>query len=306
MVYSSLLEAVAACDNYHGTHTPFVFGKYTVGGLQEPVVEALEKYNQEQAPAPFVIDTKSIQFATWVDTVEKRTQVVRKLMDSWRDKNLFSALRGWRDELYPVYGDNTQTDHVAFTMERAASPLFGISTFGVHLNAYTYKEGQVHMWVARRALTKPTWPGLLDNCVAGGISYGYTPQETIVKECDEEASIPKDIAVKAQCVNVITYHTATIHGLQPETQFVYDLELPTSFSPLPQDGEVGQFYLWPLDKIKETILKGEWKPNCAMVAIDFMMRHSFITPENEPDYIHISYRLHRRLEYPTSYYPAKK
>lgn len=56
-------------------------------------------------------------------------------------------------------------------MERAATPLFGIPTFGVHVNGFVRKRnGIIHLWVARRALTKPTWPGVLDNCASITIS----------------------------------------------------------------------------------------------------------------------------------------
>lgn len=74
---------------------------------------------------------------------------------------------GWRDELYPVYGDDSRADNIAFVMERAATPLFGIPTFGVHVNGFSRdaSTGEKKMWVARRALTKQTWPGVLDNCV---------------------------------------------------------------------------------------------------------------------------------------------
>jgi hypothetical protein len=97
----------------------------------------------------------------------------------------------------------------------------------------------------------------------------------------------------------VTYYTYTTGGLQPEIQYIFDLEMPADFTPTPQDGEVDCFYLWPLEKVKETILNNEWKSSSALVAIEFMMRHSFITPDEEPDYIDITYHLHRRLEFPT-------
>ena len=43
----------------------------------------------------------------------------------------FPSLRGWRDELYTVHGVDRQV-----TIERSASPLFGILTFGVHMTAF--------------------------------------------------------------------------------------------------------------------------------------------------------------------------
>lgn len=41
------------------------------------------------------------------------------------------------------------------------------------------------------------------------------------------------------------------------------------------------------------------KTNVFVAAIDFMIRHSYITPDEEPDYVKISYHLHRKLEFPT-------
>ncbi|KAI8379362.1 NUDIX hydrolase domain-like protein [Radiomyces spectabilis] len=310
MAFENLLQVVAHCDKfpYHidlehkdEIHhvVPLCLGPHVIGNILPSVLPHLKQYNDSQSPAPFVI-ASNVTFASWVDSFEKRTQVVKQLMDTWRAQTVFSALAGWRNELYPVYGDSSRVDNVAFVMERAATPLFGISTFGVHLNAYVRdQDNDIKMWVARRALTKPTWPGLLDNCVAGGISYKYSTKETIVKECDEEASIPADLAVKAQNASCVSYYTYTEHGLQPETQYIFDLALPAHFTPTPRDGEVQCFYLWPMDKVKETILNGEWKPNCALVAIDFMIRHGMINADEEPDYIEISYRLHRRLPFPT-------
>jgi len=126
---------------------------------------------------------------------------------------------GWRDELYPIYGDSNNQSGVAFVMERCATPLFGVLTLGVHLNGYTRNEqGQVKMWVARRAKTKPTWPGWLDNTVAGGIPHTLSVTESIVKEAMEEASLPTEIAEKALPRGAISYFIETQNGLQPEVQ----------------------------------------------------------------------------------------
>lgn len=35
----------------------------------------------------------------------------------------------------------------------------------------------------------------------------------------------------------------------PESQFVFDLELPPEFKPRVGDGEVQEFYLLPMDKV---------------------------------------------------------
>ena len=38
-------------------------------------------------------------------------------------------------------------------------------------------------------------------------------------------------------------------GLEPETEFIYDLEIPSNFTPTPRDGEVSDFYLWDIEKV---------------------------------------------------------
>lgn len=177
--FKSLLGVVQQCDKFPYTidsmsqneihrAVPFIFGPHTIGNILPHVMPALKEYNANiENKSPFVITDASASFASWVNTAELRTSVMKQLMDKWRELKTFDVLEGWRNELYPVYGDMNQVDNIAFVMERAATPLFGISTFGVHLNAYIKTEdGQILMWVARRSKTKQTWPGSLDNCVS--------------------------------------------------------------------------------------------------------------------------------------------
>jgi len=74
-------------------------------------------------------------------------------------------------------------------------------------------------------------------------------------------------------------------GLFPEVQFVFDLQLPQNFQPVNSDGEVGEFYCWSIDKVKDKIATEEFKPNCALVVLDFLIRHGLITPDSEPHYV---------------------
>ena len=56
------------------------------------------------------------------------------------------------------------------------------------------------------------------------------------------------------CDLCFSYFYEDERGLFPETQFVFDLELPRSFEPTNTDEEVSDFYLLPL---KEVSLIGE-------------------------------------------------
>ncbi|KAJ8658109.1 hypothetical protein O0I10_006116 [Lichtheimia ornata] len=311
--FNSFLQVIAHADKFPHEfdpknpdevhHTiPFRLGPYIVGRILPSTLPALIEYNDAQQHPPFeIVEGSYISFASWVNSFEKRSQVMKDLLETWRANKTFKVLAGWRNEIFPVFGDSSRSDNVSFVIERAGTPLFGISQFGAHLNAYVRDpvDGSIKLWVARRSLTKQTWPGLLDNCVAGGVAYNQSTRDTIIRECNEEASIPSDISEKARSVGAVTYFTYTDHGLVPETQYTFDLELPHGVVPTPQDGEVDCFYLWPLEKVRETLLNDEWKPNSALVTIDFLMRHSIISADTEPDYIDITYRLHRKLEFPT-------
>ncbi|KAF8524229.1 NUDIX hydrolase domain-like protein [Gautieria morchelliformis] len=245
-----------------------------------------------------------VSFRDWLDTPAKRTQALKTLTQEWRDSGLFSNIispHHWRDELYPVYIDafGPRTDDcVAFVLERAACALFGLVTYGVHMTMYTTDW---KIWVPTRARTKPTWPLFLDNTVAGGIPYGLSPFEALLKECVEEANLAESF-VKAHakpCGSVSYFYRSTKGYLQPEVQFVYDLQVPhdqeKKYIPKPLDGEVESFQLEGLDVVVEKMQRGLFKPNCALVLVDFMIRHGKITPESEPNYLDVVTRLHGKF-----------
>uniref|UniRef100_A0A3Q2PFZ8 Thiamin pyrophosphokinase 2 n=1 Tax=Fundulus heteroclitus TaxID=8078 RepID=A0A3Q2PFZ8_FUNHE len=181
-------------------------------------------------------------------------------------------------------------------MERAATSLFGVKRYGVHINGYTVSDsGEIHLWLARRSITKQTYPGLLDNMVAGGLAAGVGIKYTLIKECEEEACIPADITMKAHPVSTVSYTYEDEEGVFPESQFVFDLELPLDFMPCIGDGEVQEFYMLSIEKVKDLLATDDFKPNSAMVVLDFLIRHSFIEPDTEPYYQEFVMGLHQRL-----------
>ena len=89
------------------------------------------------------------------------------------------------------------------------------------------RPADVKMWVARRSATKPTYPGMLDNMVAGGLGFGHSPRYTVLKESMEEATIPIEIAKNAIPVGTISYTKLSKNekDTQPETQVLYKKKL---------------------------------------------------------------------------------
>ena len=101
-------------------------------------------------------------------TEAERSALVAATTAYWRKNKTFKVLEGWRDELYPVYGPGNE---LLFSVERSASTLLGVVTYGIHMTGFVRDEGcsyGIKIWVPRRAKNKQTYGGMLDNTVAGG------------------------------------------------------------------------------------------------------------------------------------------
>jgi isopentenyldiphosphate isomerase len=170
------------------------------------------------------------------------------------------------------------------TMERAAVPWFGVRAYGPHMTGYMRKSDGMHIWVPRRSYKKPTFPGMLDNTVAGGQPAGIGIHENLIKECHEEAAIPRQLAEQAKAVSAIAYWNQSGPQLKPDVMTCFDLELPGDFTPQANDGEVQAFELWPVGRVFETVRdSNQFKYNCNLVLIDFFVRHGLISAD-DPDF----------------------
>lgn len=175
-------------------------------------------------------------------------------------------------EFYAVRGERDL--EALLQVDRTAVGWFGVRAAGVHLNGYVVRPDGLHLWVAVRSRHKRTWPGHLDNLVAGGSAIGLTAAQTLVKECHEEAGMPAALAERAVAVGSISYVMQDGRALKPDRLDLFDLELPESFVPRAVDGEVEGFELWPLARVVGSLAgDAPWKPNCALVVLDFLLRH---------------------------------
>ena len=187
----------------------------------------------------------------------------------------------WRNEPYAV---GTRFGECLFELERAVIPAFGVRGYGLHLTGFVRKGGQISIWVPRRTADRPTYPGQLDNTVAGGQPAGLSLAENLEKECAEEAGLPADVVQQARPIGTIRYRQEIEHGLKDDLIFSYDLELPAGFEPCNSDGEVDSFELWPDDEVMDVVESSDsFKFNCNLVLIQFFVRHGLITPSH-PDY----------------------
>ncbi len=64
------------------------------------------------------------------------------------------------------------------------------------------------------------------------------------------------------------------------------------------DDEVEDFQLWSIDQVREGLQRNEFKPGLAHVILYFLIRHGIVNEENDPDFVELVQRLHRKLEFP--------
>lgn len=280
----SFLDRIAECNRHDLTgFLPFEVAGARVGNMRHTFAARLAAW-----PDIFHVSEDAVQLNPVLDTFETRSAAIEPILRELADEGL---LLGWRDELYPAAVGFS--DPPFLQIERAAVAAFGVRAYGVHMNGYVRKADGLHMWVGRRAVDKPTYPGMLDNMVAGGQPLGIGLRENLIKECAEEANIPRALAETAVPVGAITYVHEAPEGLKPDVQFCFDLEVPEDFTPENTDGEIDDFMLWPIDRVAETVRDtSEFKFNCSLVIIDFLVRHGVIPPDH-PDYLDIVSGLHR-------------
>jgi isopentenyldiphosphate isomerase len=122
--------------------------------------------------------------------------------------------------------------------------------------------------------------------------------DNLVKECHEEAGMAASLARRARAVSTVTYNAVSRRGLKPDVLYCYDLELPADFQPQNTDGEVEEFQLLPIDEVARLVRDtDEFKLNCNLVVVDFLIRHGVIRPDQE-GYLDLVTGLRPRLGYP--------
>ena len=255
----SLLDRIEDCRRWD----PARYRPFIIAGRQYGRVDADFAARLAAFPKVFAVtaDAVRLQPSDSLSTPEARSAAVREVLLQLREAG---AIPIWREEDYPVapsWGDSP-----VMVMERGAVPHFGVRAFGVHMNGLVRRPEGLMIWVGHRSLSKPTGPvGKLDHLVAGGQPYGIGIRENLIKECAEEASIPRDLAETAESVGLCSYICERPEGLRDDICFVYDLFLPEDFEPVNTDGEVQGFYLWPIEKVIEILAAGEdFKFNCAL------------------------------------------
>lgn len=261
--------------------------------LSWPAIQAARQHDAA-ARVPFLVDTvlagsvarqHLAALGDWPQWLQVDDRGVHLLVDrpdtalqlintSLRQRGL---IRAWRGEAFDVPALTSPAIILAH-MERAAARFWGTLTLGAHANGYVADASgrPTHLWIARRALDKPTDPGLLDNLIGGGVPAGQTPAQTLHREAWEEAGLrPADLA-GLRPGRVMHLLRDIPEGLQREALYSFDLPLPRGQVPHNQDGEVAGFELLPVADALERAAGETMTVDAALVTLDFALRHGLI------------------------------
>ena len=263
-----LLRWVQRCHNYQlNQYRPFYVAGYKVGWI---LPEDLPLF--EQSPALFAVKSERVELLGEPLSPKERSAQLDVVLRQWRDQGY---INGWRDEHYLISdGEGTPL----FSIERSATALLGVLNLGVHLNGFVRRTDGIWLWMARRAMNRPRYPGKLDQMVAGGMTAYQSPQQVMKRECQEEAGVPMTLAETLKSVGLVTLcHHNSKGQLRREIIYTYDLELPETFQPCNQDGEVEEFQLMPIAEVMRLVAEtDDIKINCNLVVLDFLVRHSVL------------------------------
>lgn len=258
------------------------------------------------------------------------------MINHWRfDHCLTKWLRGPRDTRIYHCIHNTHPEWQDLGIPLPARGLFGVLTLGVHLNVYTVKtvngrEEIDKIWVCHRAAGEElAYSGMLDQPVAGGlepvdrVDGKFAPFVTLKREAFEEAGMDLDLETKTmtflegwrrktlgtvESASYITYYdckdrSAGCHSqghLEPGVRFLYDLKLADpSFQLKGREVNIEKFETYTVEQVKEQLRCKRWKPNCALVMLDFLVRKGLVSDSNDDRFQDIKEGL--RMDLPFKY-----
>ena len=276
----SFLDHIRSCNAHDlGGFLPFRIGAERVGWVRPEAADVLLRLGDA-----FVQNGEGLGLAAHIAGFEDRSKALADGAAALVAAGIAPRLRG---ELYGI--TNAWGRPPLAALDRGAVPAFGVRAYGVHVNGWRRTaDGDIELWLGRRAADKAVAPGKLDNMVAGGQPIGLSLIENMIKESAEEADVPEALARSARPVGCIAYVMEQDEGLKPDVMFCYDLEVPADFTPANTDGEIESFHLASArDAARIVAETDDFKFNVNLVVTDFLIRHGLLDPDAEPDYAEI-------------------
>ena len=266
----SLMDRICVCNNANlQAYLPLLFKDKTIGWIDPAFARRMSGFVNV-----FSVDQDKIALAptdaSYQELSDQVNSALRKIYD--QDQSGFGY---WCDEMAPVVPELGHWP--VFEVDRCAVAPLGILSTGVHLNGFVSTKDAISMWVARRSHHIAAQPRKLDQIVGGFLPAGADPIKQLMGEAHEEAGIHAGMLEGVVPAGRVNFCMKVPLGVQRGGVLVYDLELPADFTPVNQDGEVGEFILMKTHEVISILENGnEFKFDCALIAIDFLIRHGEI------------------------------
>ena len=265
----TLLHHIQACNAWDAAKfLPLHHDGVRVGLVRRDNADQLRRF-----PSVFDVGATSVRIAAKGD----RAELTARIDDAVEELVAQGVVASYRHEYFAV-------------AERWGAPT------RFDLDRWRREGGALKLWIGRRAPNKMVAPDKLDNLVAGGVGRDHGLFETLLKEGEEEAAMPRALTARATSVGAISYRMGTPEGVRDDVLFVYDIETPTDFTPRNTDGEIVSFALMDaadvMARVRDT---DDFKFNVNLVIVDFALRHGVIGPD-DPEYLDLVAGLRRPFD----------
>lgn len=139
----------------------------------------------------------------------------------------------------------------------------------------SYKENVVSKALLEASLS----PEIVSNMICTGMVSNKHSMRNALSKFKHVRALTKRISLQ------VSYKYSTRKGLSTKVLATFDVEMPQGLSPVCSDGEVEEFTLITVEEAVKSLREKLplWKPNSALIMLDFAVRHGYIDPD-EPGY----------------------
>lgn len=320
----SFYDVVCRCNKFEEGKAAFMW-QFAVLDNSVPVGYMLPEHVDEMKWEDTSFSVSEAERRIHLDPViqpgDDVVEICRREFISLCEKNVDNfngCFRKWlttRSDFHPIRGLDVKL--AGLVIASPARGIFGIVTTGVHMNMFTMRSGGIHVWVSKRS-QNVTYAGKLDQLVAGAMdpADNMDPLVTLKREAMEEAGLVVDVVTKAVTWNdgyvgtvtpesLISFYDQKDHiagneagHVEPGIRYTFDLEVGPDFVPYPQEPEsIDGFVLKPVEEVKRDLKNAEWKPNCGLVMLDFLLRKGEIKEGDDENFGLLRRSLHRELPF---------
>ena len=189
-------------------------------------------------------------------------------------------------------------------MPECLAPIFGIVHRKVNIVAYTQTPNDVLIWVHSRPASALHYPSKLDNVSSGFVLHGETRSDTIDRLVLDEMDGGRGLNYKLTWHKPVAYFTirgadaGELEGLaEAGIEACRSFKASEEWVPraVEENDDVGEFALYTVEEVKDSLLDGEWKPGSALAMLRFLIDKGLITEEEEPELEEICQMMLRRL-----------